>query len=311
MSARAVFSSFAVGVLLFLGAPAMALAAPDLANVKELYAAASYAEALELLGGLEGTDNTEVVEQYRALCLLALGRTGDAERALERIVMRRPLYVIPAADVSPRLVTMYHDVRRRALLGATRDAYSRAKASYDAKEHKTAAVQFKDVLALINDPDAAGQAAALTELKQLAEGFLSLSEAALAAAAAPPPPAPPPAPKPAPVSEPVKAASALRVYSPADAEVVAPQAINRAMPGWKPPSALIAQQSFRGLLEVIINEDGVVERAGISRPSFPSYDAELLSATKQWRFRPATKGGVPVKYRLAVEVQLLAAAREE
>src|SRR5262245_5887563 len=80
-------------------------AAPDLANVRELYASASYAEALEVLGALEGADNTEVVEQYRALCLLALGRTTDAERALERIILRRPLYVVPAADVSPRLVT--------------------------------------------------------------------------------------------------------------------------------------------------------------------------------------------------------------
>src|SRR6185503_2392006 len=70
---------------LFLAAPAGA--APDLANVRELYASASYAEALEVLGSLESTDNTEVIEQYRALCLLGLGRTADAEKALERIVV--------------------------------------------------------------------------------------------------------------------------------------------------------------------------------------------------------------------------------
>ena len=312
MSARAVFPLLALGALFFLGAPKMASAAPDLANVRELYAAASYAEALEVLGGLDAADNTEVVEQYRALCLLGLGRTADAEQALERIVMRRPLYVVPAADVSPRLVTMYQDVRRRTLPGATREAYTRAKASYDAKDHKTAAARFKDVLTLVNDPDAANQSAALTELKQLAEGFLTLSEAALTAAAAPPPPAAPPAapPTPNPVSEPVKAASVPRVYTSVDSDVVAPQPINRAMPSWKPPSVLIAQQSFRGVLEVIIDEQGVVERAGMSRPSFPSYDVDLLAATKQWRFRPATKGGVPVKYRLGVEVQLLA-SRED
>jgi len=306
MSARAVFSPLALGTLLLVSAPTMSLAAPDLANVRELYAAASYAEALEVLGGVQGADNTEVVEQYRALCLLALGRTADAEQALERIVLRRPLYVVPAAEVSPRLVTMYHDVRRRSLPGVTRQAYARAKTSYDAKDHKAAAEQFKDVLALMNDPDAAGQASSLTELKQLAEGFLALSEAALVAAAPPPPP-----PTPAPVSEPVKAASAPRVYTTADADVVAPQPINRAMPGWRPPSPLIAQQSFRGVLEVIINEQGLVEWAGMSKASFSSYDAELISATKQWRFRAATKGGQPVKYRLAVEVQLLAARDED
>ena len=86
--------------------------------------------------------------------LLGLGRTADAEKALERIVLRRPFYVIPAAEVSPRLVTMYHDVRRRSLPGVARQAYARAKASYDTKDHRRLPSQFKDVLALINDPDA-------------------------------------------------------------------------------------------------------------------------------------------------------------
>ena len=228
MSARAVFSPFALGALLIVSVPTMALAAPDLANVRELYAAASYAEALEVLGGVQGADNTEVVEQYRALCLLALGRNADAEQALERIVLRRPLYMVPAGEVSPRLVTMYRDVRRRrSLPGATRQAYARAKASYDAKDHKAAAEQFKDVLTLMNDPDAAGQGSTLTELKQLAEGFLALSEAALVAAAPPPPP-PTPAPAPAPVSEPVKAASAPLASTP------------RPMPMWSRRSRSIA-----------------------------------------------------------------------
>ena len=291
---------------LIIAAPAGA--APDLANVRELYASASYAEALEVLGAFESADNTELVEQYRALCLLGLGRTEDAERALERIVMRRPLYVIPAADVSPRIVTMFHDIRRRSLPGAARQLYTRAKASYDSKDHATAVVQFKDVLALVKDPDAAAEGQSLTELKQLAEGFLALSEAAIAAAAAPPPP---PAPAPAPVAEVVKAPSVPRVYTASDADVIAPQAITRTMPGWRPPSTLIAQQSFRGTLEVIVNEQGTVDWAGISKPSFPSYDADLLSATKAWRFRPATKKGEPVKYRLAVEVVLLSSTTRE
>jgi hypothetical protein len=303
MSARAVLHTFALGALLLVSGPTAAAA--DLTSVRELYAAASYAEALEVLGGIEGADNTEVVEQYRALCLLGLGRTADAEEALERIVMRRPLYVVPAADVSPRLVTLYQDVRRRALPGATRQVYTRAKASYDAKDHQAAAEQFKDVLTLVNDADA-GEGTWFAELKQLAEGFLALSEAALAAAAPPPPP--PPAP--APVVEPAKPPAAPRVYTAADADVVPPMAINRAMPGWKPPSLLIAQQSFRGVLEVLVDENGNVERAGMSRPSFPSYDADLIAASKEWRFRPATKNGEPVKYRLGVEVVLLA-SREE
>ena len=294
------FAAITLNIILIGAAPAGA--APDLANVRELYASASYAEALEVLGAFEAADNTELVEQYRALCLLGLGRTADAEQALERIVMRRPLYVVPAAEVSPRLVTLYHDVRRRSLPVATRQVYTRAKASYDAKDHEVAAEQFKDVLALVNDPDAARQGQALAELKQLAEGFLALSEAAIAAAAPPPPPALPPPP----VAEVAKAPSMPRVYTAADADVIAPQAITRAMPGWRPPNLLVAQRSFRGILEVIVNEQGAVEWAGISKPSFPSYDVDLITATKAWSFRPATKGGEPVKYRLGVEVVLLA-----
>ena len=309
MSAAFLRAVSLAAISLFFAAPAGA--APDLANVRELYASASYAEALEVLGTLESADNTEVVEQYRALCLLGLGRTADAEKALERIVMRRPLYVLPAAEVSPRVVTMFHDIRRRSLPGAARQLYSRAKASYDSKDHAAAVAQFKDVLALVNDPDASAEGPSLTELKQLAEGFLALSQAAIAAAAAPPPAPAAPPPAPTPVAEVAKAPSPPRVYTGSDADVVAPQAITRTMPGWRPPSALIAQQSFRGALEVIVNEQGMVEWAGIAKPSFPSYDADLLSATKAWRFRPATKRGEPVKYRLAVEIVLLASSREE
>jgi hypothetical protein len=202
---------------------------------------------------------------------------------------------------------MFQDVRRRALPTAARQLYTRAKASYDSKDHAAAVGQFKDLLTLVKDPDVAAGGQSLSDLKELAEGFLALSEAAVAAAAAPPPaPAPLPTPTPPPPTEVAKAPSAPRIYTAADADVVAPQPISRAMPGWKPPNVLVAQQSFRGTLEVIINEQGFVESAGMSKPSFPGYDVDLISATKAWRFRPATKAGEPVKYRLGIEVQLLA-----
>ncbi len=194
----------------------LALAAPDLANVRELYAAASYAEALEVLGGLEGADNTEAVEQYRALCLLGLGRTADAEQALERIVMRRPLYVVPAAEVSPRLVTLYHDVRRRSLPGATRQVYARAKASYDAKDHKVAAEQFKDVARTRERPGRGRSGCRARRVEAAGRRIPGVVGGRLVAAAPPPPPALPPPP----VADGAKAPSMPRVYTAADADVV-------------------------------------------------------------------------------------------
>ncbi len=94
----------------------------DLAAVRQLYASASYEEALSRLSGLGGTSDIQQVEQYRALCLLGLGRTAEAEQALERLVDGNPLYTIADADVSPRLVSMFHEVRRRLLPGTTKDS---------------------------------------------------------------------------------------------------------------------------------------------------------------------------------------------
>ena len=70
-------------LVFLLAAPAGVAAAPDLAEVRELYAAASYEEALAAIDTLEAPNQIEAVEQLRALCLLGLGRTKEAERSLE------------------------------------------------------------------------------------------------------------------------------------------------------------------------------------------------------------------------------------
>ena len=84
-------------------------AAGDLDSAKALYAAASYEEALATLDQLGAADSIQV-NQYRALCLLALGRARDAEAPLQQIVSADPLYKLPAGEVSPRLVDLFRDV---------------------------------------------------------------------------------------------------------------------------------------------------------------------------------------------------------
>src|SRR6187401_1533590 len=72
------------------GFAARAGAASRASNVsvaRELYATARYDEALALLNSIrtsEATDPAErkTIEQYRSLCLLALGRTQEAETAI-------------------------------------------------------------------------------------------------------------------------------------------------------------------------------------------------------------------------------------
>ena len=61
--------------------------------------------------------------------------------------------------------------------------------------------------------------------------------------------------------------------------------------------------SFDGFLH-FIDEYGHVERAAVLEPIMPAYDYRLLAASKTWRFQPATKDGVAVKYRKTIAVVL-------
>jgi len=66
-----------------------------LAAARQLYASAAYDEALSMLdrlktGGAGDRTAASLIEQYRAFCLLAVGRQPDAERAMESRVGGEP-----------------------------------------------------------------------------------------------------------------------------------------------------------------------------------------------------------------------------
>lgn len=139
-------------------------------------------------------------------------------------------------------------------------------------------------------------------MRTLSEGFASLIEARLAdeakAAAAVKPPTPRP--------EPAAAAppAAPVIYKDGDAGVTAPKDISRPMPPWHPTGILGRQAEYRGTLEILVNDRGLVDQATITRSIFPQYDASLLQATKDWKFQPATKDGHPVAYRETIAITL-------
>lgn len=283
--------------------PAAVSAADDLSAVKDLYASASFEEALTRLAGAEERLGKEQTEQYRALCLLGLGRTDEAESSLERMVAAKPLYSIPESDVSPRLIAMFREVRKRMLPATARELYAKAKADYDARQYASAAAQFRDMLAVVNDADMGDRAADLSDLKMLGEGFLKLADgevvaaaraaqaaaAARAAAVAPAAPAAPPVPV---------------IYSADDTSVVPPADIERRLPMWNPPTVMARTTEYRGMLELVIDERGVVESAVLRKTVAPTYDPLLLIAAKAWKFQPATRNGVPVKYRKNIDILL-------
>ncbi len=273
-------------------------ASGDLATAKALYASASFEEALTHLSTIKSGAAPETVEQYRALCLLGLGRAEEAERALERIVASKPFHHLSDADVPPRLVDMFRAVRKRVLPGHAKTLYAGAKAHFDAGAHGNAAREFSTLLSLFDDKDLAAEMAPLADLKTLAGGFLALSNAALlpTAGPAPRPAAELPAPDPGP--------PAAVIYSIENTDVVPPGDIERRLPPWDPTNRVAAATARRGVLEVIIDEQGRVESATLRAPVSPYYDKQLLEAAAYWKFKPATKNGQPVKFRRLFAIAL-------
>ena len=68
------------------------------------------------------------------------------------------------------------------------------------------------------------------------------------------------------------------------------------------PRHLMPMARESGLIEVMIDEMGRVESAMVLGSIHPIYDAMLLSASEDWRYRPATVNGQPVKFRKRIQV---------
>jgi protein TonB len=275
------------------------------ARAKDLYILAAYEDALVLLDRLHDTapasEATEIAG-YQVFCLLALGRTEDAQRAIEALVKKDPLYRPTEATASPRTRAVFEEVRRGLLPGIVQESYDKAKAAFDRKDSQVAAAEFDRVLKLLDEPELAN-VAAMADLRRLATGFRDLSKAAVPAA---PPPAPtaslspiPPLASPPPASPKLPA-----VYTATDADVVPPVSITRATPPWHPRNQIEARRQFRGVLEVVVDEKGDVTSATLGKSVHPTYDPSLISMARNWKFRPATKDGTPVKYRVTMEIRL-------
>jgi TonB family protein len=62
--------------------------------------------------------------------------------------------------------------------------------------------------------------------------------------------------------------------------------------------------TYRGSVVVLINEVGDVASVTIQKSIHPTYDRDLLKIARTWKFRPATRNGVPTEYEKAVEIEL-------
>jgi TonB family protein len=294
-------------LLIALIAARSSAAQDSLFAARDLYNAAAYEDALTQLNRLRasahGADDARYIEQYRAFCLLALGRTTEAEHAIEAVVTAAPLFRPSDADVSPRVRSAFRDVRRRMLPDIIQRKYAEAKAAFDSKDRAAARDGFTQVLELLADTDVtSGSQPPLSELRTLAVGFRDLSAAPAPApqpvTLARPPPAEPLLPA-TPLPSPRPAES--RPYGPSDKNVVPPVVVRQSF------AALADVFALRpGIVEIIIDETGAVEAATIVVPVNPVYDRLALAMAKNWRYKPATVNGAPVKFRRIVQLDLKA-----
>ena len=268
--------------------PALA-AGQDMERVRALYVAASYEEALaEMPEGLSATATTEL-EQYRALCLLALGREADAKTTIERLVQAHPSFVPSADDVSPRMRELFTNVRNALIPAIAKQAYTEAKVAYEAKDRDAARAGFQRTVDLIDSipEDSRGT---LEDMRVLAADFRELTAARPTAAAESPRPAPP-------------AAAAPESAAPTGAFVPA-VAVRQELPPWNPLDPVSRRTEYVGLLQVQIAPDGRVTLARMLKISHPSYDVAVLREAKRWLYKPATRGGQPVASEREIEIRL-------
>ncbi len=278
------------------------VAAQDLlASARALYTSAEYEAALVTLNQMRATglvtEDVPAVEQYRALCLLALGRAAEAEDAIAAAVSAVPSYSPSGNDVSPRVKSTFVEVRRRVLPAVIQQKYEAAKVAFERKDFVAAGDGFTQVLDVLDDPDLASIAGQppLADLRTLAKGFRDLSAGAAAVLASAParPAATPPEPAPA-------APVPTRIYTLADRNVVPPVIVRQALPPF-PRKPIIPAQ---GVVEVVIAESGAVESAVIREPIDQTYDRLALAASRSWQYKPATREGEPVKFRKLVQVRI-------
>jgi hypothetical protein len=259
------------------------------------YESAAYEEALSTLTEAEETAAPDKVqlEQYRAFCLIALGRLPEAEHALSALVAADPTYMPSPSVASPKVLTMVSDIRKKELPAIVRNLMAQGRSSYQQKELERARQLFEQVLQLVEDPSMSGRAE-VEDIKVVARGFVDL-----AVAAAAPPPAPVATQASAPPSVP-----AVPV-PPVESIVFVPAVVlQQNMPPWEPPTRAFGTVEYNGSIKVRVGTDGKVKAATIERPSHPAYDGRLLQATQTWLYQPATRNGVPVESERVIAVQL-------
>jgi protein TonB len=294
-----------------------AAASDELDRAKDLYRSAAYDEALVVLERVAGESSGAVraeANEFRLFCLIALDRKVDARVTIESMVNADPFYKLTADQASPRVRTMFKDIRQSLLPGLVQREYTAAREAFDRQEPEAAA-RFERVLNLLDDP-LLTPTPAMTDLRTVAAGFRDLSQARVKKVE-PELPAPPVAPEPVVTNnvpapaEPIRPAPAAParsgppVYREGDANVVAPVVVKQTAPQWiVPQGTRPGAWQPEAVLELTIDESGNVANVILRKGFHPSYDPQLIKAAAEWKYEPARKDGVAVRFVKFVAIRL-------
>ena len=295
---KVLVTSLALGALgtLFMTSGAARLAAQDdaLKTARDLYASAAYVEALTELSRVASASSTPATtrdaDAYRTFCLVALGRDGEAQTVAESLVRKDPtLSIDQFPDASPRIAAMFASVRRRVLPQLIREEYrlARASATDGAPDSES---RLRHVRQLLDTAEHIGAwDETLADVRIIVDGFLDLAHAA----------------QPRRASGESTASPVAPVSSSAETGIVAPTAVFQPQPT-VPPALLAQVRRLRrtGAIDVVINERGTVDDVIVKQPVMPAYDRLIVTAAKSWRYKPALKDGVPIKYVSTVVINV-------
>jgi Gram-negative bacterial TonB protein C-terminal len=290
------------------GVVGLSAADNTLAAAKDLYAAAAYEDALAMLTKLTEGDAAPVdvavqVAQYQSFCLFALGRTTEAETVARDLIRKHPLRPLQDDEMSPRVETMYTQVRRQVLPPLIREKYRAGKSALDRKDFTAAEAELDSVKKMITQAQKVGvKDESLNDLGLLAEGFLDLAHAAVAKADASAPIAAAPAPAAA-AAPAAPEFGASHVYDAGDENITAPVSIRQQAP-LVPAAVARVSAGKRGVLEVTIEADGSVSNALMRESIHTQYDVLVIRAARAWRYKPAMRNGAPVRFLKAVALQV-------
>ena len=284
-----------------------------LTKAKALYETAKYEEALTVLAPVHEPE----AQQYRALCMLALGRTQDASGEVDSLIASAPTFEPSAEDVPPRFVSLVSDAKKRLLPRIARKTFAEAREQFKSGDRAEALKKF-DLVVTLASTGAFKDTSDADDLRTLASGFIELARASAPARPAPTTPVPAPEPPkvaeatPAapPVSTPAAARAPARAAAPApsatapqaSADVRQPVAVRQTIPAI--PSSISGQGSPTASVKVEIGTDGHVVNASMQKSAHPLYDRLVLQAAREWLYTPATLNGRPVPSEKIVTIQL-------